>query len=113
MEKIWAELKKIETNAEEIRTEAKSRSKQIVELAIKESAQLVAKSRVYAVEDSEQLFKVSLKEADQLYKEKLKMGDEQSKMLEQQAEKYLEKAVGRIVSAILGEADNVASKQIC
>jgi F0F1-type ATP synthase membrane subunit b/b' len=112
MEKVWDELKRIELQAEAIRSEALNKSTLIINLAKKDGEQLVTKARTYAEEDSQQFYDNSLQEAGTVYEEKLKASEEVGKKLLLQAEKHVEQCVEIIVKAVIGESNLAASDKI-
>jgi F0F1-type ATP synthase membrane subunit b/b' len=56
MERAWEELKKIEAQAEQIRSEAESRAKDIIRLADQEAEKLLANGKAYAEEEVKTAF---------------------------------------------------------
>jgi len=103
MEKVWDELKKIEAQAEQIRSEAQDEAKKISALAEQEAEKLVANSKVYGEEEAQQLYASAIREANHNCEEQLKANLEASANLRAQAEKRLEQAVTAVVKSVLGE----------
>ena len=56
MEKVWEELKKLEAKAEQIKSNAQNKAKEITVLAQQEAEKLVANSKTYAEEEAKQLY---------------------------------------------------------
>ncbi len=54
MEKVWEELKKIEAKADQIKSTAQNKAKEITVLAQQEAEKLVANSKTYAEEEAKQ-----------------------------------------------------------
>jgi len=102
MEKVWDELKKIEAQAEQIRSEAQDEAKKISALAEQEAEKLVANSKVYGEEEAQQLYDSAIREANRNCEEQLKANQEVSAVLRAQAERQLEQAVALIVKTVLG-----------
>jgi vacuolar-type H+-ATPase subunit E/Vma4 len=103
MEKVWDELKKIEAQAEQIRSEAQDEAKKISTLAEQEAEKLIANSKVYGEEEAQQLYASAIREANRNCEEQLKANQEVSAALRAQAEKQLEQAVAVVVKTVLGE----------
>ncbi|HUJ84013.1 MAG TPA: hypothetical protein VLV84_00225 [Candidatus Acidoferrales bacterium] len=104
MEKVWEELKKIEAEAEKIRSDAQQKSQDITALAQLNSEKLVANSRTYADEEGQQLFVGTVEEANRKRDEQLKANQVVTEKLKVQARKRMELAVNEVVDAIVGEA---------
>jgi vacuolar-type H+-ATPase subunit H len=103
MEKVWAELKKIEAQAEEIHSEAQQSAKEITILAQREAEKLVASSQNYAQEEAQQLYARTIEEANRNRDQQLKENEAAAEKLDMQAEQRMEKATTNIVNAVLGE----------
>ncbi len=103
MEKVWGELKKIETEAEQIRTEAQEKAKKITEVAQQESSQLIANAKIYADEEAKQIYDSTVQDANQNHDEQLKFAQSDSAKLKAKAEKRMDKATLLVMNAILEE----------
>ena|SRR5208283_5363015 len=103
MEKVWDELKKIETKAEQIRSEAQDEAKKMIALAQQEAEKLIANGKAYGEEEAQQLYISTIQEANHNCEEQLKANQETRANLMAQAEKQLEKAVATVVNTVLGE----------
>ena len=103
MEKVWEELKKIEAQAEQIRSEAQGNSKKMIELAQKEAEELLANSEAYAEEESQQLYMNTIQEANRNRDALLRANQDAADKLRVQAEKHMESATAEIVNAVIGE----------
>ena len=101
MERVWEELKKIEAQAEQIRSEAQNRSKEIVNIAQQESEKLFANTKTYAQEEAQHLKSKTIQEASNKHDEKLKANVETTEKLKQQAQKRMERAAKTIAEAVL------------
>ena len=103
MEKVWDELKKIEAQAEQIRTEAENEAKKMKALAEQEAEKLIANGKAYAEEEAQQLYDSTIQEANRNRDEQLKANQEATVNLKLQAEKQMERAVATLVNTVLGE----------
>src|SRR5208283_802476 len=103
MEKVWDELKKIETKAEQIRSEAQDEAKKMIALAQQEAEKLIANGKAYGEEEAQQLYTNTIQEANRNRDEQLKANQEARANLRAQAEKQLEQAVSSVVNKVLGE----------
>jgi vacuolar-type H+-ATPase subunit E/Vma4 len=103
MEKIWEELRKIESQAEQIRNEAKDEAKKITVLAQQEAEKLIANSKAYAEEETRKLNAGTIQQANRNHDEQLKANQESGKKLRVQAEKRMDQASSTIVNTVLGE----------
>ncbi len=103
MERIWAELKKIEAQGESIRSEAQKIASDITNLAQQEAAKLVENSKTYAEEDAERLYSATVQEENNNRDERLATNRETVSKLRAKAEKRLEQAASVIRSRVLGE----------
>ena len=104
MEKVWEELKKIEAEAEQIRSEAQEKAKNITTLAQQNGEKLIANGQIYAEEEGQQLFTRTLEEANSRRDEQLKANKGDAEKLKVQAEKHMEQAVSKVVKAVIEEA---------
>lgn len=103
MEKVWEELKKIEAQAEKIRSDAQNKAKEITSLSQQQSEKLAADTKTYAQEEAQKLYKSKIEEANRKSEGQLKANGETAERLKAQAEKRMEKASAKIVDAVLGE----------
>lgn len=100
---MWDELKKIEAQAEQIRTEAQDEAKKMATLAQQEAEKLIANGKAYGEEEAQQLYQSMIQEANRNREEQLKASKEANANLRAQAEKHLERAVVTVVKRVLGE----------
>jgi vacuolar-type H+-ATPase subunit H len=103
MEKIWEELKEIETQAEDIRAEARDSSKKLTNLAQQKAEKLITNGKTYAEEEAQQVYGRVVQEANRNRNEQMKANQEAAEKLRAHAEKRIERASSIIVSAVLGE----------
>lgn len=103
MEKVWGELKKIEEQAEQIRSEALNKSKTLIELSKQEAEKLLANSKTYAQEEAQRLYDSTIEEANRNRDEQLKASQKATEKLKAQAEKRMEQVSSTVMKAVLGE----------
>jgi vacuolar-type H+-ATPase subunit E/Vma4 len=103
MEKVWEELRKIESQAEHIRNEAKDEAKKITALAEQEAEKLIADSKAYAEEESHKLYASAIQESNRNHDERLKANQESVEKLRVQAEKRMDQASSTVANAVLEE----------
>ena len=103
MEKVWEELKKIEAQAEQIRSEAKTNAKEITRLAQNEAEKLLADSKTYAQQEGQQLYASTVEEVNRSRNQQLKENQQTTENLTKQAQLRMDKASSTIVAAVLGE----------
>ena len=103
LEKVWEELKKIEAQAEQIRSEAQTNAKEINRLAQNEAEKLLADSKNYAQQEGQQLFTSAVEEANRSRSQQLKENQQTTEKLTKQAQLRMDKASSTIVVAVLGE----------
>ena len=103
MEKVWEELKKIEAQAEQIRSEAQTNAKEITRLAQNEAEKLLADSKTYAKQEGQQLYASTVEEVNSSRNQQLKENQQTTEKLAKQAQLRMEKASSTIVAAVLGE----------
>ncbi len=102
MEKVWEELKKIESQAETIRKESQNNTNKITSLAQQEGEKLIASSRTYAEEEAKQLYEHTVQEANRDRDERLRTNQKAIDNLQVKAEKRIERASLTIKNAVLG-----------
>ena len=103
MEKVWDELKKIDAQAEQIRSEAQINAKEIISLAQKESEELLVNGKIYAQQEAQQLYMETVEEANRNGDQQLDANQKATEHLSEQAQKRIEKASATIVAAVIGE----------
>ena len=103
LEKVWEELKKIDAQAEQIRSEAQTDAKEITSLSQKESEELLVNSKNYAQQEAQQLYTETVSEANRSRDQQLETNRQTTENLGKQAQQRMEKASSTIVTAVLGE----------
>lgn len=103
MEKIWEELKKIEGQAELIRSDARDNAKKMTDAAQKEAEELFANSITYAGEEAQQLYMSTIQEANSSRDQKLKLNEAATETLKKQAEKHMKTAISKVVNSVIEE----------
>jgi vacuolar-type H+-ATPase subunit H len=104
MEKVWEELKKIEAQAEKIRSEAEEKAQNMATFAQQNGEKLIANSQIYAEEEAQQLFTSTVEEANRRRDEQLKANQAAAQELKVRAEKHMEQAISKVVKAVIEEA---------
>ena len=112
MEKVWDELKKIESKAEQIQKDAVEKSKQIAAYAEQKADQLVANAKTLANEEAQYQRSIALKDADELRIKKMTANNETMAQIKKTAKARLEKAADKIVNAVVGEIPNASNNEI-
>ncbi len=103
MERVWEELRRIEAQAEQIRSEAQTKAKEIVNVAKQEAEQLLATSKTYAEKQGHDLKQRQIQEANKSRAAKLKASDENLDEIERVARKRMPVAEQAVVDAVLGK----------
>jgi vacuolar-type H+-ATPase subunit H len=103
MQKVWEELKDIETKADQIESDAKEKAKQIIIQAQKNAVTLLANSQTYGGEESKRSYESAIVEANNIRKQQLEENEKAADKLKMQAEKCMDKAVLAVVNAVLEE----------
>lgn len=104
MERVWEELKKIEAEAEQIRTDSQNQAKKIITQAQQDAEKLIANSTAYGTEEANRLYEIAEKEANSNRDEQLKINEASTKKLKSQAEKQMNTAISKIVDSVIEEA---------
>ncbi len=103
MEKVWDELKKIETQAERIKSEAQNKAETLTSLAQQEAEKLIENGKTYAQEEAQQYYVSIMDEANRRRDKQLEANRQDMEKLKVQAEKHIEQASSAIVNSVLGE----------
>lgn len=101
MEKVWEELKKIEAEAEQIRTDAQQKAQNITAFAQQNGEKLIANSQAYAEEEAQKMLKDTIDEANHRRDEALQANKGATDKLKAQAEKHMDSAVHKVVNAVI------------
>jgi len=104
MERVWEELKKIEAEAEQIRTGSQDQAKKITAKAQQDAEKLVANSTAYGTEEANWLYERAVEEANGNRDEQLKINEASTEKLKAQAEKQMNTAISKIVDSVIEEA---------
>jgi flagellar biosynthesis/type III secretory pathway protein FliH len=103
MEKVWEELKKIDAQAEQIRSEAQINTKELARLVQKETQELLTNGKTYAQQEAQELYEKKASEANQNRQKQLKENQQTIKKLNEKAQQRMEKAALTVVSSVLEE----------
>jgi vacuolar-type H+-ATPase subunit H len=101
MDNVWGELKKIETQALQITSEAQSKAKQIVAVSKQEAQKLVDDSKVNAEAEAQKIYDEAITKANVEREEQLRTTLTEIKKLKTSAEACMDQAVDLIVNAVL------------
>lgn len=101
MEKVWEELKKIESQAEFIGSDAQDTAKNMISTAKQDAETLIVNSKIYAEKEAQQSHVSAIKESNYKRDEQLKANQLEAEKLKVQAEKNMDLAVTRIVNAVV------------
>jgi vacuolar-type H+-ATPase subunit H len=104
MEKVWDELKKIEAQAEQIRSEAQERAKKIVLLAKQDSEKLIENSKTYSEAESRKRYSKAIEIANLDRSTQLEANDKAIDDLKTKAEKHMDKAVHAVLNAVIEDS---------
>jgi vacuolar-type H+-ATPase subunit H len=104
MEKVWGELKKIEAEAEKIRSSSQQKAQSMTAVAQQNCEKLIANSQTYAEEEGQQLYARTVEEANSKRDEQLKSNQAITEKLKAKAEKRLDGAVTKAVNMVIKEA---------
>lgn len=104
MERVWEELKKIEAEAEQIRTDSQEQAKKITNQAQQSAEKLAANSTAYGTEEANRLSAIATNEANLNREEQLKINQSATGKLKVQAEKRMDLAISKIVNSVIEEA---------
>jgi vacuolar-type H+-ATPase subunit H len=103
MENLWGELKKIDSQANKIKSDAQDKAKKVTLLAKSDAEKLIANSRTYAEDESQKLYSKNIEEANRERDEHLKINLNTALKLKTQAEIRMNHAVLAVVNAVLEE----------
>ena len=103
MEKVWEELKKIEAQAEQIRSEAQKNAKEITILSQKEAEKLVTNSQNYAQQEAQGLYASTVEAANRNRDQQLRANQQTTETISKHAQQRMDKASSTVVTAVLGE----------
>jgi vacuolar-type H+-ATPase subunit E/Vma4 len=104
MEKVWDELKKIEAQAEQIRSEAQERAKKIVLLAKQDSEKLIENSKTYSEAESQMRYSKAIEIANLDRSTQLEANEKAIDDLKTKAEKHMDNAVDAVLNAVLEDS---------
>jgi vacuolar-type H+-ATPase subunit H len=103
MENVWGELKKIETQALQITSDAQDKAKQIVAMSKQNAQKIVDDSKLDTETEAQTLYTNVVAKANKEREEQLKLNQTEIKKLKLVAEQSMDQAVDLIVKAVLEE----------
>ena len=101
MEKVWEELKKIEDQAQIIKTSAQEKAKEITVQAKQDADKLISNSKKIAAEEAQKLYTKVTAEANAAREAQLNQNRGIVEKLRVEAEKNVDKAVDVIFERVL------------
>jgi DNA anti-recombination protein RmuC len=102
MEKVWEELRKIESEAEHIHSETLKKSEELIALAKKDVEKLLSVSEKHTEAEANILLNKYLEEAAKAHDASLDANEKTLKELRKNVEKCFDKAVNTVFDAVLG-----------
>lgn len=102
MEKVWKELKKIESEAEHIHSETLKKSEDILALAKRDVEKLLSISEKQTEIEADELLSKYLTKSAQDRDASLKANEKNLAELEKIVEQYFDEAVDTVFDAVLG-----------
>jgi vacuolar-type H+-ATPase subunit H len=103
MERVWEELRKIETEAERIHSEASKKSEELLAIAKKDAEKLLSVSKKNAESEANDLLNKYRREAANERNVKLEKNKVFIKELRTTVEKRFDKAVNTVFNSVLGK----------
>jgi vacuolar-type H+-ATPase subunit H len=103
MEKVWAELKRIEAEAQKMRAQAEGKAKEITALAKQQAEKMVADGKTYGQQEADALYANAVEDANRKRDEQFKENQAEIEKMRVHADKRMDKASTNIVNAVLGE----------
>jgi vacuolar-type H+-ATPase subunit H len=105
MEKVWEELKEIESKAEQINSETMKKSQELIAVAKKDAEKLLSLSKKHAEAEANELLSTQLKETKKERDTALEKNERSSQKLKTRVEKNFDKAVDAVFNAVLGKIE--------
>jgi F0F1-type ATP synthase membrane subunit b/b' len=102
MEKVWEELRKIESEAEHIHSETLKKSEELIDRAKKDAEQLLSVSKKHTETEANKLLTKYLEEAANEHDASLEANEKTLKELRKTVETCFDKAVNTVFDAVLG-----------
>jgi vacuolar-type H+-ATPase subunit H len=105
MERIWEELKEIESKAEQINSETMKKSQELLAVAKKDAKKLLSISKKHAEAEAKELVNRQLKEAAKERDIALEKNERTIKELKARVEKNFDKTVDAVFNVVLGKIE--------
>lgn len=105
MEKVWEELKEIESKAEQINSETMKKSQELIAVAKKDAEKLISLSKKDAEAEANGRLSTYLKEAAKERDIALEKNKRTIQELKATVEKNFDKAVDAVFNAVLGKIE--------
>jgi vacuolar-type H+-ATPase subunit E/Vma4 len=101
MEKVWEELKTIEAQAQQIKSDASEKAKGIIQHVKQDAENLLSNTSKYADEEAHKLYTKAITEANSVRDSQLSQNRETAEKLRIQAQENMDKAVDAIAKSVL------------
>jgi vacuolar-type H+-ATPase subunit H len=105
MERVWEELKEIESKAEQINSETMKKSQELIAVAKKDAEKLLSLAKKYAEAEANELLNTHLKKAATERDIALEKNDRSIKELKAHVEKNFDKTVDAVFNVVLGKIE--------
>lgn len=105
MEKVWEELKELESKAEQINSETMEKSQELIAVAKNDAKKLLSLSEKNAEAEANGLLITYLKEAAKERDIALEKNKRRIQELKETVEKNFDKAVNAVFNAVLGKIE--------
>jgi vacuolar-type H+-ATPase subunit H len=105
MERVWEELRKIETKAEHIHSEALKKAEELIAIAKKDSEKLLSVSKKHAEAEANELLNRYRREASKERDARLEKNKVFLKELRTTVENRFDKAVNTVFDAVVGKIE--------
>jgi vacuolar-type H+-ATPase subunit H len=105
VERVWEELKEIESKAEQINSETMKKSQELIAVAKKDAKKLLSLSEKHAEAEANELLNTHLKEAAKERDIALEKNERTIKELKSIVEKNFDKTVDAVFNLVLGKIE--------
>jgi len=105
MERIWEELKEIESKAEQINSETMKKSQELLAVAKTDAKKLLSISKKHSEAEAKELVNTQLKEAAKERDIALEKNEKTIKELKARVEKNFDKTVDTVFNVVLGKIE--------
>jgi len=103
MEKVWDELRKIESKAEQINSETLKKSEELIAVAKKDAKKLLSLSKKHTESEINDLLTTYLNQATKEHDTAIEKNEKAIKELKTTVEKNFDKSIDAVFNAVLGK----------